>query len=79
MTADYERYVSSKSFSGIDPVWKKDIESDIASGQFVSFTSANSLAKQFVIFAIDKNGYDPKVRSLGCSVHKIALGEKYEA
>jgi hypothetical protein len=79
MLADYEKYVSSKSFSGIDPAWKRSVNEDICNGDFAGFTSANASAKQFAIFCIDKNGYSPKVIALGCSVHKITIGESYDA
>lgn len=75
MKADYSRYTTAKNFTGLDAVWKKDIEDDIAEGRFVKFTSANSAAKQYVIYLIDKHDKSPKVENLGCSVHKITIGE----
>ena len=73
MSANYEMYTTAKSFTGIDPVWRKSVEKDISSGEFVKFTSANSAAKQVVIYLIDKNGMSPKVESLGCSMHRITM------
>ena len=74
MSADYSKYTTAKNFTGIDPVWKTDIEKDIESGRFKKFTSANSAAKQSVIYLIDKHGLNPRVESLGCSVHRITIG-----
>ena len=74
-TADYSKYVSAKNFSGLDPIWRKEIETDIINGKFLKFTSANASAKQLVIYLIDKHGKQPKVESLGCTVHRITIGE----
>ena len=68
---DYSKYTTAKNFTGIDPAWRSDVEKDIQDGRFVKFTSANSSAKQIVIYLIDKHCKQPKVESLGCSVHKI--------
>lgn len=73
--ADYSRYATAKNFTGLDIQWKKDVEQDIKDGEFLKFTSANSSAKQYVIYLIDKHEMTPKVESLGCSVHKITIGE----
>ncbi len=78
MKADYSRYTTAKNFTGIDPIWRSSIEEDVKSGDFKKFTSANSSAKQLVIYFIDKYGFKPVVESLGCSVHKITIGDKYE-
>jgi len=75
MKADYSKYATAKNFTGLDPVWKKEIECDIEDGSFPKFTSANSAAKQYVIYLIDKYNKVPKVESLGCSVHRITIGE----
>lgn len=75
MSADYSKYTTAKAFTGIDQVWKKEIEDDIKDGKFIKFTSANSSVKQLVICLIDKYNYSPKVESLGCSVHRITIGE----
>lgn len=74
MSADYSKYTTAKNFTGLDPQWRKDVEHDVSNGKFKKFTSANSCAKQFVIYVIDKHGFTPKVESLGCSVHRISIG-----
>lgn len=75
MNTDYSKYTTAKNFTGLDPSWKKQVEEDVKTGKFKKFTSANPSAKQFVIYVIDKYDKTPKVEALGCSVHRITVGE----
>lgn len=71
--ADYNRYNTAKSLGDLDYPWRQSIEKDIKDGNFKSFTSANSTAKQFVIVTLDRANINCKVTNLGCGVHKIEV------
>jgi hypothetical protein len=72
-TADYNRYIAAKELGTLDHVWRQCVKSDIESGSFTKFSSANQTAKQFVIVNLDRCGIKFTVTSLGCSVHKIEV------
>lgn len=72
-TADYSRYIAAKELGALEHAWRQKVKSDIESGAFTKFSSANQTAKQFVIVNLDRCGIKFTVTSLGCSVHKIEV------